>query len=128
MVEDSAVASFHLRIGGKNRMGMDEMEYSPITLHLSQSQSTIFRSTLCRLSSQVGPWSSGSSVHFVHYHVLFVSSSSGARRMKRSGARQGKEDLVERKRDGLREEGRERKGRGAEGDELRLRNASTGGR
>jgi hypothetical protein len=48
--------------------------------------------------------------------------------MKRSGARQGKEDLVERKRDGLREEGRERKGRGAEGDELRLRNASTGGR
>jgi hypothetical protein len=60
--------------------------------------------------------------------VLFVSSSSEGRRIERSGARQGKEDLVERKRDGLREEGRERKGRGAEGDELRLRNASTGGR
>jgi hypothetical protein len=35
VVEGRAVASFHPRIGGKNRVGMDEMENSPITLHLS---------------------------------------------------------------------------------------------
>jgi hypothetical protein len=48
-------------------------------------------------------------------------SSSEARRVK-------SEEEREVERDGLREERRERKGRGAEGDELRLRNASTGGR
>lgn len=43
---------------------------SPVTLHFSETQTTVLGTTLCGLTREVGLGTGGTRVHLVHDHVL----------------------------------------------------------